>query len=213
MKQGVLVVLLGLSLLASAIALLIQPQTAKPMQLSPRLLLPIAAALGFLAGVVGIGGGIFLAPILHLIRWAEARAVAATASLFILVNSLFGLTGQLIKGKGGEMVGAVASHWPLLVAVLIGGAIGTELAVDRARAADPAADRLAGRRRRDSACCVASNAFRALASRAAVLASVHKLGGHVADKRRSSRNRMRRAPNWARLGRHVAWKGQAHFLF
>lgn len=128
-KQGVLVILLGVSLLASAIALLFQPQTAKPVELSPKLLLPIAAAIGYLAGVVGIGGGIFLAPILHLIRWAEARSVAATASLFILVNSLFGLTGQLIKGKGAEMIDAVAGHWALLVAVLIGGAVGTQLAV------------------------------------------------------------------------------------
>ena len=128
-KQGVLVTLLGLSLLASALALLIQPLTARPVKLSPALLLPITAALGYLAGVVGIGGGIFLAPIRHLIRWAEERSVAATASLFILVNSLFGLTGQLLKGKGGEMVGAVASYWPLLIAVLIGGAIGTQLAV------------------------------------------------------------------------------------
>ena len=128
-KQGVLVILLGVSLLASAIALLFQPQTAKPVELSSKLLLPIAAAIGYLAGVVGIGGGIFLAPILHLIRWAEARSVAATASLFILVNSLFGLTGQLIKGKGAEMIDAVAGHWPLLVAVLIGGAVGTQLAV------------------------------------------------------------------------------------
>lgn len=128
-KQGVLVILLGVSLLASAIALLFQPQTAKPVELSPKLLLPIAAAIGYLAGVVGIGGGIFLAPILHLIRWAEARSVAATASLFILVNSLFGLTGQLTKGKGAEMIDAVAGHWPLLVAVLIGGAVGTQLAV------------------------------------------------------------------------------------
>ena len=128
-KQGVLVILLGVSLLASAIALLFQPQTAKPVELSPKLLLPIAAAIGYLAGVVGIGGGIFLAPILHLIRWAEARSVAATASLFILVNSLFGLTGQLIKGKGAEMIAAVAGQWPLLVAVLVGGAAGTQLAV------------------------------------------------------------------------------------
>lgn len=128
-KQGVLVVLLAVSLLASAVALLFQPQAAKPVAMSPKLLLPIAAALGYLAGVVGIGGGIFLAPILHLVRWAEARAVAATASLFILVNSLFGLTGQLIKGKGGAMIAAVADQWPLLVAVLIGGAIGTQLAV------------------------------------------------------------------------------------
>jgi uncharacterized membrane protein YfcA len=128
-KQGVLVILLGVTLLASAIALLVQPQTAKSVELSPKLLLPIAAAIGYLAGIVGIGGGIFLAPILHLIRWTEARGVAATASLFILVNSLFGLTGQLIKGKGAEMIAAVAGQWPLLVAVLVGGAAGTQLAV------------------------------------------------------------------------------------
>lgn len=128
-KQGVLVVLLGLSLFASSAALLFQPQAARVADLSPRLLLPIAAGLGYLAGVVGIGGGIFLAPILHLVRWAEARSVAATASLFILVNSLFGLTGQLLKGKGLEMAHAVADHWPLLVAVLIGGAVGTQIAV------------------------------------------------------------------------------------
>ena len=128
-KQGVLVILLGLSLLASSAALLFQPQTARAVDLPPRLLLPIAAGLGYLAGVVGIGGGIFLAPILHLVRWAEARSVAATASLFILVNSLFGLTGQVVKGRGLDMVHAVADHWPLLVAVLIGGAIGTQIAV------------------------------------------------------------------------------------
>ena len=128
-KQGVLVILLGVSLLASALALMFQPQAAKPVALPAKLLLPIAAGIGYLAGVVGIGGGIFLAPILHLIRWAEARSVAATASLFILVNSLFGLTGQLIKGKGGAMLDAVVGHWPLLIAVLIGGAIGTQIAV------------------------------------------------------------------------------------
>ena len=50
----------------------------------------VAVPLGYLAGLVGIGGGIFLAPILHLTRWNGAREVAATASLFILVNSLFG---------------------------------------------------------------------------------------------------------------------------
>jgi uncharacterized protein len=128
-KEGVLVWLLGGSLLASALLLLIQPQSARAIALPPVLLYPLAGALGFLAGVVGIGGGIFLAPILHLIRWAEARAVAATASLFILTNSLFGLTGQLVKGQGSAMVETVAAHWPLLLAVLVGGTIGSHIAV------------------------------------------------------------------------------------
>jgi uncharacterized protein len=133
-KEGVLVWLLGGSLLASALLLLVQPQSARAIALPPILLYPLAGALGFLAGLVGIGGGIFLAPILHLIRWAEARAVAATASLFILTNSLFGLTGQLVKGQGTAMVATVAAHWPLLIAVLVGGTIGSHVAV---RLAEP----------------------------------------------------------------------------
>ena len=102
-KEGVLVYLLGGSLLVSALLLLAQPQAAKPRTLPRWVLYPVAGALGLLAGVVGIGGGIFLAPILHLIRWAEAKQVAATASLFILVNSLFGLAGQLVKGQGSAL--------------------------------------------------------------------------------------------------------------
>ncbi len=89
----------------------------------------IAAPLGYLAGLVGIGGGIFLAPLLHLTRWRDARAIAATASLFILVNSIFGLAGQLIK-NGSDMLGAaVSGGLPLLIAVAIGGQIGSLMAV------------------------------------------------------------------------------------
>ncbi|SMQ74273.1 hypothetical protein SAMN06297468_2505 [Altererythrobacter xiamenensis] len=89
----------------------------------------IAAPLGYLAGLVGIGGGIFLAPLLHLTRWRDARAIAATASLFIFVNSIFGLAGQLIK-NGSDMLGAaVSGGLPLLIAVAIGGQIGSLMAV------------------------------------------------------------------------------------
>jgi len=90
---------------------------------------PLAAApLGFLAGLVGIGGGIFLAPLLHLVRWNHARAIAATASIFILVNSLFGLAGQLAKGGVGVLGGALVDALPLLLAVAIGGQIGSLMA-------------------------------------------------------------------------------------
>lgn len=132
-REGLLILLLAWSLLASALALLIQPQAARPITLPRWLLYPVAAGLGYLAGVVGIGGGIFLAPILHLVRWAEARSVAATASLFILVNSLFGLTGQLIKGRGDAMLGAVAAHWSLLLAVFVGGTLGSHLCISLVR--------------------------------------------------------------------------------
>ena len=91
---------------------------------------PIAAApLGYVAGLVGIGGGIFLAPLLHLTRWDDGRAIAATASLFILVNSLFGLTGQIVKGGIETIADAAALGWPLMAAVVVGGHVGTLLAI------------------------------------------------------------------------------------
>lgn len=89
----------------------------------------IALPIGYLAGLVGIGGGIFLAPILHLVRWNGAREIAATAALFILVNSLFGLAGQLFKNGPDLMGAAVTFGLPLLIAVAVGGQIGSLLAV------------------------------------------------------------------------------------
>jgi hypothetical protein len=89
----------------------------------------LAAPLGYLAGLVGIGGGIFLAPFLHLARWHNARAIAATASLFILVNSLFGLGGQLVKNGPGAFGAAIGASLPLLIAVVIGGQVGSLMAV------------------------------------------------------------------------------------
>ncbi len=66
---------------------------------------------------------------LHLSRWNSARAIAATAALFILVNSLFGLAGQLLKNGPGRLEEAAAVGLPLLIAVVIGGQIGSLLAV------------------------------------------------------------------------------------
>src|SRR3989338_5378690 len=60
--------------------------------------LPFGAILGFFSGLVGIGGGIFLSPLLYFLRWGRAQTIAASASFFILVNSLFGLAGQWTKG-------------------------------------------------------------------------------------------------------------------
>lgn len=91
---------------------------------------PIAALpFGYLAGLVGIGGGIFLAPLLHLVRWDRARAIAATASLFILINSLFGIAGQMLKNGPDGFNAAISFGLPLLIAVAIGGQIGSLLAI------------------------------------------------------------------------------------
>jgi uncharacterized membrane protein YfcA len=62
------------------------------------LLLILGAAIGFLSGLIGIGGGIILSPILLLLKWADMKQTAAISALFIFVNSLSGLAGQLSKG-------------------------------------------------------------------------------------------------------------------
>lgn len=123
-------VTLGVSLILTALSMFlpVAASDGQPHRLS-RTMPILALPLGFLAGLVGIGGGIFLAPLLHLTRWNEARAIAATASFFILVNSLFGLAGQVLKGGEGRFLAAVDTGLPLLVAVAVGGQIGSLLAL------------------------------------------------------------------------------------
>jgi uncharacterized membrane protein YfcA len=130
----VFVGLLAASLLGSGLLMLWQPLWEKeaPAGLRPRWVEPVAGgALGFLAGMVGIGGGIFLAPLLYLLRWGPPKAIAGTCALFILANSLSGLAGQLAKGSGGAGAEALAAYWPLFPAVLAGGLIGSTLGSGR----------------------------------------------------------------------------------
>ena len=84
----------------------------------------IGGILGFISGIVGIGGGIFLSPILFLIRVARPKHIITAASLFILINSVFGIIGQLTKNLNFN---EVYSFFYLLIAVLIGGQIGNYL--------------------------------------------------------------------------------------
>ncbi len=92
--------------------------------------LPVGAALGLLAGLTGLGGGIFLAPVMHLLRWSNAKVIAASTSVFILVNSISGLYGQLLKNS-------FAVDWqmiiPLALAVFIGGQIGARVSTQHLR--------------------------------------------------------------------------------
>lgn len=130
-KEATFHALLGVGLILSSLAMLmpIPEQGSERESRGARLMPLLAAPLGLLAGLVGIGGGIFLAPLLHLVRWHGAREIAATASLFILVNSLFGLAGQLLKNGPGAFGSAIGASLPLLIAVVIGGQIGSLLAV------------------------------------------------------------------------------------
>jgi len=84
----------------------------------------IGGILGFISGVVGIGGGIFLSPILFLIKAGRPKHIVTTASLFILINSLLGIIGQLTKNV---VISEIPNYWFLLLAVLIGGQVGNFL--------------------------------------------------------------------------------------
>lgn len=130
-EREAFLLLLGASLVLTALTMFLpvsEDAQGQPTRFAKAM--PFAAApIGFLAGLVGIGGGIFLAPLLHLTRWKNAREIAATASLFILINSLFGLAGQLAKNGPAMFGGAMAEALPLLIAVVIGGQIGSLLAL------------------------------------------------------------------------------------
>ena len=84
----------------------------------------IGGTIGFISGVVGIGGGIFLSPILLLVRVDSTKNIATAASLFILINSISGLAGQFTKTS---TINEIYSYWPLFLLVLLGGQLGNFL--------------------------------------------------------------------------------------
>ena len=84
----------------------------------------IGGILGFISGIVGIGGGIFLSPILFLLKVARPKHIVTAASLFILINSIFGIIGQLTKNS---VLNEVQDYFYLLIIVLIGGQLGNYL--------------------------------------------------------------------------------------
>ena len=81
----------------------------------------IGGILGFISGVVGIGGGIFLSPILFLMKAAKPKHIVTAASLFILINSISGVIGQLTKNV---VLSDISNYWYLFLIVIIGGHIG-----------------------------------------------------------------------------------------
>jgi uncharacterized protein len=114
--------LVGIVLVASACRIVFYKEHEARTVMAPPTLpaLLIGAALGLLSGLTGVGGGIFLSPLLLLLKWGKVREVSAVAALFILVNSIAGLAGHL------SSVQQIPPFAPLLaVAALIGGTIGS----------------------------------------------------------------------------------------
>ncbi len=125
LTEAIYFILLAVFLLVAG-ALMLFPADRKVRGISAFPTASIGGGIGFISGVVGIGGGIFLSPILHLSNWQRAKVIAATTSFFILVNSIAGLLGQIYRHGWSLSARDIA---PLLLAVLIGGSIGVNLTI------------------------------------------------------------------------------------
>ena len=128
-EKSLFEILLFCVLLVAGIFLLIESKSFNKEQIKinkiPRLIsISIGSIIGFISGIVGIGGGIFLSPLLFLMKAGYPRHITSSASLFILINSIFGIAGQLTKD---QVLDQVTNYWPLFLAVLIGGQIGSLL--------------------------------------------------------------------------------------
>ncbi|WP_440908102.1 sulfite exporter TauE/SafE family protein [Candidatus Pelagibacter sp.] len=128
-EKSLFEILLFCVLLVAGIFLLIESKSFNKEQIKinkiPRLIsISIGSIIGFLSGIVGIGGGIFLSPFLFLMKAGYPRHITSSASLFILINSIFGIVGQLTKD---QVLDQVITYWPLFLSVLIGGQIGSVL--------------------------------------------------------------------------------------
>ena len=128
-EKSLFEILLFCVLLVAGIFLLIESKSFNKEQIKinkiPRLIsISIGSIIGFMSGLVGIGGGIFLSPLLFLMKAGYPRHITSSASLFILINSIFGIAGQLTKD---QVLDQVITYWPLFLSVLVGGQIGSVL--------------------------------------------------------------------------------------
>jgi uncharacterized membrane protein YfcA len=133
-KENVFFILLGSTLIIAGIIMLLEDYLRKRIiqnaqegkKAMPIVNGAIGGGIGLLAGSVGIGGGIFLSPLLHIMHWDKAKTIAGTASFFILINSASGLAGQLSQGN-------LTFDFKMILymglSVLVGGQLGSRLSV------------------------------------------------------------------------------------
>ena len=133
-KENVFFILLGSTLIIAGIIMLLEDYLRKKSiqnaqegkKAMPIVNGAIGGGIGLLAGSVGIGGGIFLSPLLHIMHWDKAKTIAGTASFFILINSASGLAGQLSQGN---LTFDFKMILYLGLSVLVGGQLGSRLSV------------------------------------------------------------------------------------
>lgn len=129
LSQDVFFIILGISLLIAAVLLWLKTRQSNDIETAERKYdivkdALLGGAIGFLSGMVGIGGGIFLSPLLNLMKWDTPKKIAATASVFILVNSISGIAGQVSQLPGDINLTRILF---LCIAVLVGGQIGSNM--------------------------------------------------------------------------------------
>ena len=120
-------IMLGVVLIGAAIRLAWNLRSDAETE-EPRIwiALIIGAVIGLLSGLVGVGGGIFLTPILLLMNWSETKTAAGVSAMFILVNSIAGLAGNY-----SQMISLPSNVWLWVAAAVVGGVIGSTLGAKR----------------------------------------------------------------------------------
>lgn len=119
-------ILSGVLLLVAAILIWKAPEEREPAEPKRIWMVAVGAGIGLLSGIVGVGGGIFLSPVLILTGWANIKQTASVSALFIFANSLAGLAA-----KPDASFATVGAHWNLLVAGILGAAVGAFLGANR----------------------------------------------------------------------------------
>jgi uncharacterized membrane protein YfcA len=133
LKEHIFFIILGAALIISSVALIYQTRKGstsnEPIKKYPSYMnYLLGGSIGLLSGMVGIGGGIFLAPVLNHMGWDKSIKIAALASFFILVNSVSGIGGLVINGTF-EIPWLEASG--LILAVLLGGQLGIRISLSK----------------------------------------------------------------------------------
>jgi uncharacterized membrane protein YfcA len=120
-------IVLGVVLIVAALRLAwnIKPD-AEIKEPNLAIALIIGAIIGLLSGLVGVGGGIFLTPVLLLMNWSETKTAAGVSAMFILVNSISGLAGNY-----SQVIGLPSTVWIWVATAIVGGVIGSTLGAKR----------------------------------------------------------------------------------